>query len=103
MNEYPKMLYRAGGTEEIHGHQLATITVHDEDEERMALADGWHLTSTEAVDADKTARAGGTSDDNGPPTRDELKAKAAELGLTYKHNISNAALAELVATALPKE
>lgn len=101
--EYPKMLYMAGGSEEIHGGKFATTIVHDASEEDAALADGWHRTTTEAADADKAAPAAGGQDDDAPPTRDELKAKAAELGLEYPGNISNAKLAELVANALKGE
>lgn len=110
-NEFPRMVYQAGGTEEIHGGCFATKIVNDQDELDAALADGWHLTTPEATKAASSAggkletgnagAAGGEGqDDNAPPTRDELKAKATELGLTFPGNISNAKLAEMIDAAL---
>lgn len=95
-NDYPKMLYKACGTEEIHGALLATHIVNDPDEEAAALADGFHLTTPEAI-ADQPST---DSEEGAPPTRAELIQKATELGLDFKHNISNVKLAELVADAV---
>lgn len=105
--EFPKMMYRAGGDEEIHGAKLRTLVVNDQDEQDAALADGWHLTTPKAIEADRAVRSGQNDhsldvDDDTPPTRDEMKAKAAELGLTFAHNISNVKLAELIEQALAK-
>lgn len=110
-NDFPCMLYKAGGAEEIHGGRFSTLTVQDGDELEAALAGGWSLTTPEATakaapatgakpEVSGAATGGAGPDDNTPPTRDELKQKAAELGLTYAHNISNAKLAELVEAAL---
>lgn len=107
-NDFPRMLYRAGGPEEIHGGHFHTKIVNDQDEQDAALADGWHVTTPEALKAAKPAARGGAGGDgpnpdhDAPPTRDELKQKATELGLTFKHNVSNAALAELIAAELAK-
>jgi hypothetical protein len=105
-NDFPRMVYQAGGTEEIHGGRFATHIVNDEDELEAALADGWHLTTCEAKAAAEKPAAGasaagddGKSDDT-PPTRDELKAKATELGLTFPGNVSNAKLFEMIDAAL---
>ena len=101
-NEFPRMVYQAGGTEEIHGGRFATHIVHNQDELDAALADDWHLTTTEAKAAHEAAlqQAGDAMDDNAPPTRDELKAKATELGLTFPGNVSNAKLSEMIDAAL---
>lgn len=105
-NDFPRMLYKAGGPEEIHGGRFHTQIVNDQDEQDAALADGWHVTTSEAKKSAASqggADTGGTDQDHdAPPTRDEMKAKATEMGLTFKHNISNAALAELVEQALAK-
>lgn len=111
MNQFPKMLYKAGGVEEIHGGRFSTLIVQDGDELEAALAGGWALTTPEATakapaavvakpEVSGAATGGAGPGDNAPPTRDELKQKAAELGLTYAHNISNVKLAELVEAAL---
>lgn len=108
MNQFPRMMYKHGGPEQIHGDQFHTLVVQDDDEQDGALADGWHLTTPEALEAAKAAASGGTGQtddeqDGAPATRDEMKAKAAELGLTYAHNISNAKLAELIEHALAEQ
>lgn len=102
-NQFPRMLYKAGGAEEIHGGKFTTLIVHDADEQEAALAGGWSLTTPEALEAAKPKAPEGDGhqpDDDAPPTRDELKAKAAELGLTYPGNISNAKLGEMIEAAL---
>jgi ATPase subunit of ABC transporter with duplicated ATPase domains len=159
-NDFPRMVYRTGGTEEIHGGKFSTHIVHDTDELDAALADGWHLTTGEAADAPERERLAreaaaraeeerahaakaealaqaereaailreqaeqeererlaaeeraaaeravateeSKQDDNAPPTRDELKQKATELGLTFAGNISTEKLAGLVEAALAK-
>ncbi len=154
-NEFPRMVYKTGGTEEIHGGRFATLIVHDTDELAAALAGGWQLTTAEAAEApererrarleaadraeeeraralqaqaeadaqaareaaarelaeqaerDRTAaeeRAAAAAQqeqaDNAPPTRAELEAKAAELGIEFSPRIGDAKLAERIAAAL---
>lgn len=89
------MLYKAPGPHDIHGGKFDTLTV-DADDVEGALADGWHLTTPEALAASK-AKA---SDDNAPPTRDELEAKAEELGIAFDGRVSNKTLAGKIADAL---
>lgn len=114
MNEFPRMVYQSGGSEDIHGGRFSTLIVDNDDELADALAKGWRLTTDEAKDAELPERSGdtgttgtkgegsGSAGDEAPPTRDELKQKAAELGLTYPGNISIDKLAALVADALAK-
>lgn len=99
MNDFPKMMYRAGGSEEIHGSYFATHIVNDADEEEAALADGWHLTTPDAKAAHE---AGADAEEERPATHAELKQKATELGLTFAHNTSKVALADMIAQALAK-
>lgn len=93
MNEYPRMLYRAGGVEEIHGGHFDTLIVQDDDAEADALDAGWSLTTTEALPDASTG-------DDAPPTRAELKAKLAELGIGYARTATDARLSELIAAAM---
>jgi hypothetical protein len=56
---YATMLYKAPGLEPIHGYFLAT-TIVDADEEgavEAALAEGWFLTTPEAVEAYEAEKA----------------------------------------------
>jgi hypothetical protein len=111
-NEFPRMVYQAGGSEEIHGGRFATNIVNDQDELDAALAGGWHLTTTEAkAAAEKPADGGATGtgagaaaddekDDNAPPTRAELEAKATELGIEFSPNIGDKKLAERITAKL---
>lgn len=103
MNEYPRMLYKAGGTVEIDRANFSTSIVHDDDELAAAQDEGWALTPGEAKDLEADAKAAVAApaqpDQADEMTRDEMKAKADSLGLTYAHNISNVKLAELLAAA----
>lgn len=94
------MLYKAPGPHEIHGGRFDYTIVNDEDIEK-ALAAGWNLTTTEAKAAHEAALQ--QAADSAPPTRDELKQKAAEMGLSFAGNISNEKLAALIEAALAEQ
>lgn len=105
MNEFPRMMYQAGGHEEIHGGGFATLIVHDADELEAALASGWSLTTVDALEAaaPKAAPApapAAPADDNAPPTRAELEQQANELGIEFSPRIGDAKLAERIEAAL---
>lgn len=157
-NEFPRMVYQAGGNEEIHGGRFAINIVNDQDELDAALAGGWCLTTTDAAEAPERERrarleaadraeeeraravqaeadaqaareaaareqaeqaerdriaaearaaadaaaAKQKQDDNAPPTRAELEAKATELGIEFSPNIGDKKLGERIAAALAK-
>lgn len=66
-----------------------------------ALADGWSLSVPEAKQAhDAALAAKGDSEDNAPPTREELEAKAKEMGLKFDGRTSDEKLAAKIAEAL---
>lgn len=91
------MLYQFPGPHEIHGARFDYIIV-DDDQIEATLAAGWYLTTPEAKAAHQAAQQ--VAVDDAPPTRDEMKRKADDLGLTYAGNISNAALAALIEAVL---
>ena len=93
----PTMLYKAPGPHEIHGGRF-DYTIVDDDQIEATLAAGWYLTTTEAKAAHEAALQ--LAADNAPPTRDELKRKADELGLSYPGNISNANLSAMIEAKL---
>jgi hypothetical protein len=97
MTDFPRMVYKAGGAEEIHGGRFSTLIAHDADELESALADGWFLTTPEAVEA---AKAPATPDDSVPPTRDEIERKAAELGIKFDGRTSDKKLRYMIAATL---
>jgi hypothetical protein len=95
MNQFPRMVYKHGGPHEIHGSQFDYLIAEDAEELDAMLADGWHLTTDEA-----RAPAPTQADDNAPPTRAELEAKATELGIEFSPRIGDAKLAERIDAAL---
>ena len=102
MDMFPRMLYKAGGPEICHGGRFSTLIVADQDEQDTAVADGWALTTTEATalkDA-PAAPADPIPADNAAPTRDELEAKARELGIAFDGRTSDAKLAAKIDEAL---
>lgn len=109
MDEFPKMLYRAGGPEPIHGGYFSTRIVHDADEHGKAAAEGWFDTTPNALQAQAEERAqaaeaaaklAAARDDLKPTTREELEAKATELGIPFKPQTSDKKLAEAIAAKL---
>lgn len=118
-NEFPKMLFRPGGSEPMHGGHFATLIVDDEAGEAAALVDGWFVTTDEATaaaEADRAAKAQALADAEAKaiadaqaaadavakPTRAELEQKATELGLTFDGRTSDRKLGELIAAAVEK-
>lgn len=91
------MLYRAGGAVELQDGLYDTRIVHSEDEEREALAEGWCLTPADARAADEPQQPPG---DDEPPTREELEAKARELGLRFDGRWGDRRLADAIAEKL---
>jgi hypothetical protein len=107
-NQYPRMLYKADGSEEIHGGKFSTTIVHDEAEQAAALAAGWELTTTEATDAAKPTPAPTPAPtlaprDDAPPTRAELEQKAHELGVEFAPNIGDKKLLERIEAKLDEQ
>lgn len=96
------MLYKYPGDTDINGKGF-DYTIVDDDKVEQAIADGWHLTTGEAVAAsaaDKPEDVHATVDDNAPPTRAELEAKAAELGIKFDGRTGDKKLGELITEKL---
>lgn len=119
MDRFPKMLFCfpaaaiAGAlAEALQDGTYGTCTVAGEEEHDAALAQGWHESPADARAAHaeliaeklKASAADGagegegekSDDDTRPPSRDELKAKAKELGITFAKTATDAKLAELI-------
>lgn len=96
------MLYKAPGPHEIHGGHF-DYTIVDADEEgaiEAAKADGWFETTDEAKAAADEAKAKREAELNAPPTREELKAKAKELGIQFGKKVTDEELGKLIQTKL---
>jgi hypothetical protein len=99
MNEFPQMVYKAGGTEEIHGGRFDYLIAEDADELAAMLADGWSLTTDDALTVKAKQDDAGTPDD-APLTRAELEAKAVELGVEFSPRLGDLKLAERIEAAI---
>ena len=102
MDEFPKMLYKAGGPEPIHGGYFSTCAVQDQAEQAAAMADGWCETTPDALQAqaEAAAKLAAARDDLKPTTREELETKATELGIAFKPQTSDKKLGEAIAAKL---
>jgi hypothetical protein len=104
--DFPTLVYRCPGPN--WGPPSTTyqsLGVADEAAFDKALADGWHASLIEAVEAflnPAPARVAIVSEpiDNAPPTRDEMLAKAAEIGLAADKRWSDKTLANKIIEAL---
>lgn len=94
----PTMIYKAPGLHEIHGGRFdyRIVDADEEGELEQAVADGWHLTTPAALEAGESAKKAAEDEDNAPPTRDELIAKAKELDLSFGPNTSSKKLGEMI-------
>lgn len=76
-NDFPLMLYRGGGTQDIHGGKFHTLIVADKAERDAALASGWFLTTPEARDAHEAQQAAEQAAEAAPARR-KGRGSAAE-------------------------
>jgi hypothetical protein len=97
--EFPRCMYRHGGTWQLESGLFTIQTVQDADEMEAAKKDGFHLDQYAALDAAKLAEQG----DNRAPTREELEAKATELGIAFKPQTSNKKLSADIAAKLAEQ
>lgn len=94
---FPRLVFRSPGPHQCQGGTYAYASVADQEQFGAHVADGWHATLPEAL-VPPTPK--GITPLDEPPTRDELKRKAVELGLTHAPNIPSAKLAEMIDAAL---
>lgn len=100
MDRFPQMLYRAGGSEEIHGGKFSTLIVAGETELSDALAGGWHETTAQATAAAESPAADAVPADDAPPTRDEMLQQAEKIGMKVDARWSDATLLSKLNAAL---
>ena len=108
MTDFPTIVYRCPGDRFGPPHTtFKSIGVADKKAFDKALADGWFATLPEAAEAylkpapDRVAIVVEPEPaDNAPPTRDEMLAKAAEIGLTVDKRWSDKTLANKIIEAL---
>lgn len=94
MSQYPKMVYKVPGKTQGNGGVTFDYEIAaDEQSEQAMIKAGFALTLQAAIDGDIP------SDDAGP-TREELEAKATELGLKFDGRTSDRKLGALISEAL---
>jgi hypothetical protein len=108
MDMFPKMLYRfpaqSRDSVALQDGTYDVLQVVSEGEEADAVADGWFEAPAEAkaafaeklVATEAAAKAAALAASNQEPTREELEAKAAELGLKFDGRTSDKKLSEAI-------
>lgn len=74
------MLYKHPGKHDMHGNKFDYVIV-DDDQIDETIADGWHLTTTDALGGVKVEQDALTGDIIESMTRGELKALAVKIDL----------------------
>lgn len=94
--EFPTILYRTPGPHQGNGCSWDYIGAESDSEVSRLLGGGWFLTLPEAIEGKAKALAA----DELPTTREELEAKAADIGLKFDGRTSDARLLERITEAL---
>ncbi len=99
--EFPTLVYRDKGPHQRPGGTFNCAGANDSEHLQELFAQGWFLTLREAIagkhDADEEPE---THEDDAPPTREELEAKATELNIKFDGRTSDAGLAKKIEDAL---
>jgi hypothetical protein len=81
---YPRNVYKSPGSHSCQGGSFDLMSVNDEEEHEIAIIDGWFDSIPDALEGKKTVPVAApivVAEDDAPPTRDEMMAKAKELGI----------------------
>ncbi len=92
---FPTLVYRCPGDHHCAGGTYAYLGISEQPQLDAALSDGWFLTLPEAIS--------GEAEDGSEPTRGELEAKAAELGIKFDGRTTDKALAIKIEQALSEK
>lgn len=106
--ELPTIVYKDKGPYQRRGGTYSAIPVVTQEEFDALMAEGCvahpDLIGQAPAAAPAAASAAPVADDNAPPTRAELEAKATELGLKFDGRTSDKKLLAAIEAALaPKE
>lgn len=97
---FPTLVYKSPGNHRFrNGKTYRYISVANEDALNRAISDGWNLSKEDAING-KPAELPDEVIDNAPPTREEMEAKARELGVKFDGRTSDRKLLLLITTAL---
>lgn len=108
MTEFPALVYKAKG-KHIRPHGTYDfLGVNNAEELAQKLSEGWFESLEAAINRPNSTTSNEKPalepivDDNSPPTREELEAKAAELGIKVDGRYSDKKIAQLIDEALAK-
>ena len=100
MTDFPTIMYRTPGPhKKPRGKTYAYKGAADQAEFDVLIAKGWFPSYEDAV-VGKIVAAVSEIDTVSPATRDELEAKAKELGVSFNARTSDKTIAERIASAL---
>jgi hypothetical protein len=94
---FPTIVYRTPGAHHASSGSYDYKGAADEADLDRALSSGWFRTLPEAMAGDHEELP-----DNSAPTREEMEAKAAELGIKFDGRTTDKSMAEKIETALDK-
>lgn len=109
MIQFPVFLYQCPGTWPGDGYTFAIRPASDQVEFDAAVTDGWCPTIPGAVEAWQAPKPSPTPVEaleaslpplDAPPTREEIEAKCADLGITVHHKHSDSTLLKKIDDAL---
>jgi hypothetical protein len=104
--EFPTIVYKVPGKHlRPHGtYDYAGVNTQEEFDAK--LSEGWYESLPAAIEGKPAKPAEAASepvlDDNAPPTREELEAKATELGIKFDGRYSDKKIAQMIDEALAK-
>jgi len=88
--QFPALVFQDKGPHQRAGGTYSYLSVEDDSDFNIAIANGWFATLPEAI----------AGMDNSQPTRQELEAKGLELGIKFDGRTSDRKLNELITLAL---
>lgn len=94
--EFPTLVYKDGGPHQRPGGTYDYKRITNQTGLADALASGWAESLVEAM------YPAPATDDNESPTREELEAKATELGIKFDGRTSDKSLLAKIQSALEK-
>jgi hypothetical protein len=99
MSDFQEIVYKDGGLHQRPGGTFSYRGVRSEEELEDALNSGWFRSIPEMIAGEHNGSADPV-DENSPPTREELEAKANELGIKFTKSTKNEKLLASIKEAL---
>lgn len=97
--EFPTLVYKCPGDHFAHGGATYKYSpVKDQETLDKKIAEGWHISLVEAVDAfkNKSVSKPEIINENAAPTREEMEIKAKELGIKFDGRTNDFKLLKLI-------